>query len=593
MIYFIVMAGTILQEDFEGDFPPSGWQVVDGGSATGDSWHRTNSQARSGTYSARVLYTPASNRKSEWLITPALDFSGANGVYLKFYEDGNYWQGYGEHHKILVSTTSQTDTTTFVTVLDMTPSNHELGSFDGDPVIVDLSAYAGSSNVYVAIKYEGQDADDWYIDDLEIFVPYDSDAVPVEIVNVFPGGGTFTPIAVIKNNGNMPLTNVPVELMLIHGGDTVYDQTATYTGTMQSMGDTGVVELPPFNGTDGYLYEYVLITHLPTEQNPVNDTANGYIFNYVNTLKPLWERFTNHGCNPCHPADVIQDSIYNDYGYNYAMVVYHMSWPSSSDPFYRYNMTQNNARKVYYGINYVPRLIIDGTVDGEYLYNTWRDLLVQEMEKKQPMQFVVSNHPDSSFVMSSGIGKITFNITQTGEMLADTYAVRVAIVEDSIYYNAPNGTNFHPMTFRHMLEDEYIASTGASKTYSFDFTFDTAAATVPVDFRHLVAVIWIQDDVTKQVWATEVYPFENEVLDVVEGPSGDAFSVLPEGIRFSRAIESPVRVELYSPAGRKVLSLERRVGAGQMITFDKVTKGIYIYRIFMEGGVWTGKVFIR
>ncbi len=583
------MVGTILYEDFEGTFPPAGWYIVDGGSATGDGWFRSNDRSRSGNYSAAVLYQPSTNVKSEWLITPALDFSGDSAIFLKFYEDGDFWDGYGEHHKILVSTTSQTDTTTFTTVLDMTPTNHDIAGFDGEPVVVDLSAYAGQPTVYIAIKYEGQDADDWYIDDLEIFAPADSDARPVEVVNVFPGGGSFSPVAVIENNGNLPLSNVPVRLLLIHGQDTVYDEVAIYSGTMASMGDTGIVVFPQFDGVDGFLYSYTLITQLPGEQNPVNDTARGYIYAYTGVFKPLWERFTNVGCSPCRPADLVQDSLYHVYGYDYAMVVYHMSWPSSSDPFYLYNTTQNNARRSYYNVNYVPRLVLDGTVDGEYNYPIWPNLLAQEMERKQPILFLVSNAPESTFVASSGDGRISFYAHQTGEMPGDTYTLRVAIVEDSIHYNAPNGTTFHPMTFRHMLEDTYVSSTGGYVTYSFDFTFNPTY----VDYTKLVAVIWIQDDATRQVWATEVYPFENEVLDVVEGPTGDAFSVLPEGIRFSRSIEGPVRVELYSPAGRKVISLEKRVGAGQMITFDKVTEGIYIYRISMEGRVWTGKVFIR
>lgn len=589
MIHFVIMAGTILYEDFEGTFPPAGWHVVDGGSSTGDGWFRSNNMSRSGSYSAAVLYQPSTNVKSEWLITPALDFSLDSVILLRFYEDGEFWDGYGEHHKILVSTTSQTDTTTFTTVLDMTPSNHNVAGFDGEPVVVDLSAYAGQPTVYIAIKYEGQDADDWYIDDLEVFAPADSDAAPVGIVNIFPGGGTFSPVAVIKNNGNLPLSNVPVQLLLIHGADTVYDEVAIYSGTMASTGDTGVLTFPQFNGVDGFLYTYVLITHLPGEQNPANDTVSGYVYAYSEVFRPLWERFTNVGCSPCHPADLVQDSLYHVYGYDYAMVVYHMSWPSSSDPFYLYNTTQNNGRRYYYDVNYVPRLILDGTVDGEYNYEIWPDLLMQEMERRQPIRFIVSSSPESTFVTSDGEGKISFHAYQVGEMPGDTYTLRVAIVEDSIYYSAPNGTSFHPMTFRHMLEDVYVSSTGGDIPFSFDFTFNPTS----VDYTKLVAVIWIQDDATRQVWATGVYPFENEVLGNVEGPDGKSFLVSSTGIMFNRDFEGPVHVEIYSPSGRRILSLRREFRAGDNVPFGGNLRGIYIYRISAEGRIWTGKVFIR
>jgi len=45
------------------------------------------------------------------------------------------------------------------------------------------------------------------------------------------------------------------------------------------------------------------------------------------------------------------------------MVAFHMYWPSSADPFYQANTTQNTERKTYYGVNATPTLKVDGVLD--------------------------------------------------------------------------------------------------------------------------------------------------------------------------------------------------------------------------------------
>ena len=43
-----------------------------------------------------------------------------------------------------------------------------------------------------------------------------------------------------------------------------------------------------------------------------------------------------------------------------------MSWPSSTDPWYLANTTDNNARRTYYGVNGVPAFYLDGAVLSPY-----------------------------------------------------------------------------------------------------------------------------------------------------------------------------------------------------------------------------------
>jgi hypothetical protein len=60
-------------------------------------------------------------------------------------------------------------------------------------------------------------------------------------------------------------------------------------------------------------------------------------------------------------VDAIVDSIASK---NQDVIVnnikYHVSWPSSADPFYQYNIPENTARTNYYGVNAVPREFLGG-----------------------------------------------------------------------------------------------------------------------------------------------------------------------------------------------------------------------------------------
>ncbi len=196
----ILFSTVILSESFESGFPPSGWLKLDLGTSSSDGWQRTTSKKRTGSYSAYVNYAPANNIKNEWLITPAINLSSYPKAFLIFYEDQEWWGQYGLYHRIRVSTTSQTDTSIFTIVREMTPNNHQINGFSGDPVIVDISSFVGNSTVYIAFQYVGQNEDNWFIDDVQVFIPYDYDVKPLRIVNPKPFVGSNNIIPSNKNN---------------------------------------------------------------------------------------------------------------------------------------------------------------------------------------------------------------------------------------------------------------------------------------------------------------------------------------------------------------------------------------------------------
>ena len=91
-----------------------------------------------------------------------------------------------------------------------------------------------------------------------------------------------------------------------------------------------------------------------------NDTTTNsvYIPQPVNK-KVLVEFFTNAGCNPCIAAHEYLDQINVNSGttINDTSVIilsYHTKYPYILDSLYRANITENQGRRDYYGVNTTP-----------------------------------------------------------------------------------------------------------------------------------------------------------------------------------------------------------------------------------------------
>ncbi len=142
-------------EGFEGSsFPPAGWTVINGGDA--NTWQRTNSRSRSGSYSAFILYT--ANTHNDWLISHRLAPSASNHNYA-------FWAAnddleYLEAFNVKLSSTGREIANFTVTLgSNLVPGTaFQMYSFD-------LSAYVGQ-NVYVAIQAISTEQCCLYIDDI-------------------------------------------------------------------------------------------------------------------------------------------------------------------------------------------------------------------------------------------------------------------------------------------------------------------------------------------------------------------------------------------------------------------------------------------
>ncbi|MCK4321216.1 T9SS type A sorting domain-containing protein [candidate division WOR-3 bacterium] len=158
----IPKADTFLVVGFEGIFPPTGWRVQVHGTPS-RKWKNISDLVHSGDSATWVRFHP-SQEVHTWLITKALNLSNYATCTLSFWGQDTRASCY-EYHGVLVSTTSQMDTSSFSEIQQITATAE--GTWEQS--LIDVSAYAGQSTVYFAWRYKEMSGTNWFLDDIEIF----------------------------------------------------------------------------------------------------------------------------------------------------------------------------------------------------------------------------------------------------------------------------------------------------------------------------------------------------------------------------------------------------------------------------------------
>ncbi len=191
----------LFSEDFEGTFPPSGWQVQS--QQTADStWHQDSRWSHSGNYSAIVWWSYQD--QNEWLITPEVELTGSSTghYYFSFWTYAYKGSTQGDHYYVLMSTDHGA---TWDTLLDFSSYTAPDTGWVDTQYIFDVSSYAGDTVQFAfqAVATGGL----WYIwaiDDVEISSPFNHDVAVLQITSPASDtilNGTYPIRALFKNKG--------------------------------------------------------------------------------------------------------------------------------------------------------------------------------------------------------------------------------------------------------------------------------------------------------------------------------------------------------------------------------------------------------
>ena len=192
---------TLLEEHFDGSWPPAGWTVVDNLASSATNWnlnstfsdHNGNYTGGTGTC-AMACSDCSSGAFDVELRSPVIDCSAASNVALRFLVNYQNFAG-NDTFQVDVSTDGGTNWTN---VLSWEEDHGTLNGTPGETVDLDISALAdGQSQVMVRFRYFDLDSGawDWYtqVDDVMVYEVISRAGIPA-----LSGGGIAVMLLVLS-----------------------------------------------------------------------------------------------------------------------------------------------------------------------------------------------------------------------------------------------------------------------------------------------------------------------------------------------------------------------------------------------------------
>ncbi|MFH1312562.1 MAG: Omp28-related outer membrane protein [Candidatus Eisenbacteria bacterium] len=170
------------------------------------------------------------------------------------------------------------------------------------------------------------------------------------------------------------------------------------------------------------------------------------------------------------------------------MIRYHGDHPWEFDPFYLANPVDIVERFDYYSITTIPALLIDGVRRPKTCFvGPIKDVIDENLGITSPIKLVASDSiaGDSCFVDISVIAE--------QEPSADSLVLRAAVIEDSIYYEAPNTQDTFNFVFRDFVPDPggIVFAIDAGETLDFELAFEVDPSWDPANIS---TIVFIQDE---------------------------------------------------------------------------------------------------
>jgi sugar lactone lactonase YvrE len=244
----------------------------------------------------------------------------------------------------------------------------------------------------------------------------------------------------------------------------------------------------------------------------------------------LGELFTATWCLNCVYSHMAMDQLYEEMGKETVTFIEYYVDSTSDHPVPRLSWIESEQRmKWYMSDKGLPTIFFDGT---DYLKGVSTDNNTPEAKKARMYddyrRKVVEKSKESSAVTISvrsifdskrRIGKVHASVNALDNLPYKNPHIYFAVIESHIPYNAVNGDKFHHFVLRDFItpanDDKYDYLGTAMKLPSGD-TFGTKGDTfeIDVDFSlldffnlaNISLVVFVQDNVTKQVLQSATYP---------------------------------------------------------------------------------------
>lgn len=303
------------------------------------------------------------------------------------------------------------------------------------------------------------------------------------------------------------------------------------------------------------------------------------------------EHFTNTRCSVCASRNPGFYTALNQ-NPNVIHIAFHPSAPYSTCLFSTQNKIQNDARTKYYGIfGSTPRFVINGVeksgqATSSTVYNEFKN-------QTTPVDLQVK-------VAKAGTDiEVSFGINIKSNNTIGSVNYLVALVEDSVFYNAPNGEKIHRDVFRKSFSNEALPSFMIPQNAGNQYNFRSVIKTETFwDLSRIYAVVILMDS-NKEVVQVAKSPLYNpnivsstdQQLELVQNVNIYPNPVTSELYIQSYSNESIQNIVIKNSVGQKVMEIAPKV-AESSINVGHLINGTYFLEVSFENRISVQK-FIK
>ena len=181
-----------------------------------------------------------------------------------------------------------------------------------------------------------------------------------------------------------------------------------------------------------------------------------------------------------------------------------MSWPSSTDPFYLANTSEQNARRTYYGVNSIPAGFGNGVTIGGSA-SSWRSSGLSNIGSYTPITITLNGG------MIDGELQVSVTVSSETNQTGSDLRLFVMTSMDSVYYNSPSAYD----NFQNVFIEFLTSSSGQNlnldgvTNYIQEFNWNMPSiwpnnnTNILWDISNLNIIAFVQNYSTKEVLQAE------------------------------------------------------------------------------------------
>ena len=563
MFSFMVSAQSLINEDFSGgNMPPSGW-TIDAHSA---NWANVTT-VNAGGYSpeARFFYSPSFVALSS-LISPVINTEGYNSLTLAFRHFLDDYAGSGYH----LGVATRSGGGPWADVWSVYPT----GNIGPEQKVLEIAnSDVGAADFQFCIYFDGDsyNLDNWYIDDINLTVSVNNDIAMTKIdVPRFSIGYDLSVSGNMINMGLESITSFDIYYEIGDYGAVIQN----FSGMNLSLGDNYNFTFTDHLNLDPGDYMIRMWTANANgngpDDVPSNDTS--YLDLHVASSfvgrRPLFEEFTSSTCNPCASFNLgTFNAFTEEHSDEITLVKYQMNWPGNGDPYYT---EEGGARRLYYGVSYVPDLYTDGmqtTTNSSGVNNAFNNSMATPAFMDLSAYHVID-------------GNNVFAHLDIMPYIGGDVVVYIVVFE---YVTTGNVATNGETEFHHVMMKMIPDADGTSLTLhdgelvSVEGNADMSQTFVE-EMDDLGVAVFVQEASSKMIFQSG---YSNESMVGTGNLQGkDDIKVYPNPsdgmIRFSRVVEN-AEISVLNMVGQKITGIKEF--SGNVLDLTDLPAGNYFLRI--------------